>query len=314
MFGEVAAHHKQAGIAYGRMIELLQGAPPRTLVAHNPVYLRGAFPKVPHTPKTDEHRLECLEVSGLSYMYPDSERGIVDVGLRLERGTFTVVTGRVGSGKTTLLRTLLGLLPKDRGEVRWNGDPVEDPASFFVPPRSAYTAQVPLLFSESLRDNILMGLPEDEADLAEAIRLSVMERDLEELKEGLETTLGAKGVKLSGGQKQRTAAARTYVRDPELLVFDDLSSALDVETERTLWERLFDRSRADGAATCLVVSHRRPALRRADQIIVLKDGRMEAMGKLDDLLETCQEMQRLWAGDLGRAEEVTTEAVLEAID
>jgi ATP-binding cassette subfamily B protein len=96
-----------------------------------------------------------------------------------------------------------------------------------------------------------------------------------------------------------------FVREPELLVFDDLSSALDVETEKVLWERVFEQR----GSTCLVVSHRKPALRRADHIIVLKDGRIQAEGKLDDLLERCEEMQRLWRGDLGAPE---SEAVLAA--
>ena len=162
-----------------------------------------------------------------------------------------------------------------------------------MPPRSAYTPQVPLLFSESIRDNILMGLPEDRVDLPAGIRLAVLEADLAALNKGLDTMLGAKGVRISGGQRQRTAAARMFVRDAELLVFDDLSSALDVETERTLWERV----RAGQRGACLAVSNRRAVLQRADYILVLKDGKMVAQGKLPELLATCEEMQRLWHGE-----------------
>jgi len=105
---------------------------------------------------------------------------------------------------------------------------------------------------------------------------------------------------LAGGQAQRTAAARMFVRQPALIVVDDLSSALDVNTEQTLWDRLFTLTTQDHGPrpTCLVVSHRRPALRRADQIILLKAGRVEDVGKLDDLLARSEEMRRLWEGSL----------------
>jgi ATP-binding cassette subfamily B protein len=283
---------RQIGISIDRLLALMPDAPASDLFKHGPVNLQGPLPEVPPLPPISDRSLATLEVRDLHYHFPETGRGIEDISFTVPRGSMTVVTGRIGSGKTTLVRNLLGLLPKDGGDIIWNGQPVSRPDTFFVPPVAAYTPQNPRLFGETLRDNILLGLPEDTVDLDAALHSAVMESDIAALDNGLETTIGTRGVKLSGGQIQRSATARMFVRPAELYVVDDVSSALDVETERLLWDRLFERE----GVTSLVVSHRRPALQRADQIIVMDAGRIVATGTLHELLQTSPQLRDLWHG------------------
>jgi len=289
--------------------------PPHLLTHPHPLYLKpilGTQPLLPSpSSSTKSEPLQELRVEGLCYRYPGSDNGITDVSFTLQRGSLTVITGQVGAGKTTLLRVLLGLLPKQSGSIFWNGLEIHDPANFLIPPQAAYTPQIPQLFSTSLRENLLLGLPDVEASerLKKAIAIAVFDQDLAAMPNGLETLIGTRGFRLSGGQKQRAAAARMLLRQPELFVFDDLSSALDVETEQHLWERLFEGLRVSNSAignienienarypsksetqppsahspshastqppTCLVVSHRPSVLRRADQVLCLNAGQLE---------------------------------------
>jgi ATP-binding cassette subfamily B protein len=219
-----------------------------------------------------------LETRGLTYSHPSSGRGVAEISFGLEAGSLVVLTGRVASGKTTLLQVLLGLLPRDSGEIFWLAQPVVDPRAFFGPPRTSYLPQAPRLFSESLRANVEQGWAAEDAWLGRVTRLAVLERDLATLPEGLETVIGARGARLSGGQVQRAAAARAFLRAPELLVLDDLSSALDLPTEEILWERLAEWRRESPGLTILAVSHRQAALQRADRVLVMEEGRIVEEG------------------------------------
>lgn len=295
--GTFMAHIAQTRISHQRLLAFPQETTGEKLVEHHPLYLSGSLPELCPAEARSADALRELSAVNLTYRYPESGRGIDGINLCVRRGSITVITGRVASGKTTLLRVLLGLLPREAGEISWNGQKVHDPASFFVPPRSAYTAQAPRLFSATLKENILLGQPETREKLQAAVHAAVMEQDVEMLEHGLETTVGARGVKLSGGQVQRAAAARMFARPAELLVFDDLSSALDVTTEQQLWERLLARQSEEHLPTCLLVSHRRSVLKRANHILVLNEGRIEASGTAAELLLTSPEFRAIWSSE-----------------
>lgn len=264
----VITSREQAIVAYGRMGELVAREEIGDLFAPTEVTIERDEEMRRPEPDPARRPLEQLRVSGLTRRYASTGGGIDEIDLTVERGSFTVVTGGVGAGKSTLLRAIAGLVETDAGSVRWNGESVDDPAAWFVPPQSALLPQVPRLFSESLTANITLGRSQERLDeVLDVVRLTA---DLAEMPDGAATTVGARGLRLSGGQLQRVATARSLLTAPELLLIDDVSSALDVTTETELWDRLV----ADGSSTVIAVSHRQLAFDRADQIITLEAGRV----------------------------------------
>jgi len=264
----IITSREQAIVSYGRMGEMVAPDQLSNILADQHVTIEPHEAMRSRVPDPERVDLEQLEIRGVSVRYPSNGEGITDVSLTLERGSFTVITGPVGAGKSTLLRALVGLIPMASGSVSWNGAEIEDRAAWFVPPQSAHLPQIPRLFSESLIENIALG--RGTADLDAVLDLTTLRLDVDDMPEGLETVVGARGLRLSGGQAQRVATARSLLTRPELLVVDDLSSALDVATERELWNRLAEM----GSTTVIAISQRQLAIDRADQVVTMANGRV----------------------------------------
>lgn len=238
-------------------------------------------PVAHHEPPRPSLQSMCLH--DVSYRH-DGVVGVHNVSLTIPRGSLTVITGSVGSGKSTLLHLLSGLLHPQSGHISWNGDMVTHVGA----PDVIAVTQIPFLLSDSLRANIILGA--EIHDLTDVLAASALTHDVAQLAAGLDTIVGPRGVRLSGGQRQRVALARVLVRNAQLLVLDDITSAVDVTTEHHLWQTLHQH----GTGTLVVSSHRPSLLQRADTIVVLDAGRVVAQGTLNDLLQQSPHMQLLW--------------------
>jgi ATP-binding cassette subfamily B protein len=292
--GRMISRQREATVALSRLARLEPDRRVDQVLEPTPMPIRvNTSPASERRPAFTGPPFVSLDVSGLTARYAINGAGVVAVDLSVPAGSLTVVTGAVGSGKTTLLRALLGLIPIETGSIRWNGERVSDPGSLLVPPRVAYAGQVPRLVSAPLEENLRLGWPASAADLRWALAVSQFEADLAALPLGFATLIGPRGSRLSGGQSQRAALARAVLRQPELLILDDVSSALDTQTEERLWQALKDMG-----ASILVASHRRAVLQRADRIVVLDRGRVVAAGSMDQLLKEGGEFQRLWRAEL----------------
>ena len=226
-------------------------------------------------------RLAQMQVRNLAVQWANGSYGIRGVDLDLAPGRLVVVTGAVGAGKTTLLRAVLGMLPRVEGAIIWNGEKITHPDLQLLPPAVAYTSQVPRLFSDSIVENITQGRDVADSSMDEAIHGAVFEYDIAQFEHGVSTMVGSRGVRLSGGQIQRAAFARMLYERPQVWLIDDVSSALDIMTEKKLWER-FIAIRTEVA--CLIVTHRPQVMSMANEVIVLKNGEIAARGSYAELL------------------------------
>ncbi|MGI1805676.1 ABC transporter ATP-binding protein [Exiguobacterium sp. TDN 0502] len=240
-------------------------------------------PLIASTPREHVERPERIEMTGLTFTYPETAHPVLrDLNMTIEQGSTIGIVGPTGSGKTTFLRQFLREYPIGRDMLTVNGVPYEDVALETVRGWTGYVSQEHLLFSKSVRDNILFGAGEaTEEELQEAIRLASFEKDIETLEQGLETMVGERGVTLSGGQKQRLSIARAMLKKPELLLLDDSLSAVDAKTE----SHIIDSIRSNRhQSTTLIVAHRLSAVAHADEIIVLQDGMISERGTHDSLM------------------------------
>jgi ATP-binding cassette subfamily B protein len=218
--------------------------------------------------------LRRLDLAGFSAVHEDGTVAVHDVDLTVERGQLVLVVGPVGSGKSSLLRALAGIV-HHTGALRWNGRSVTEPELFLRPNQVGYVGQLPRVLSGTVADNIQLG---HQVDAAGAVSTAQLEHDLAAAGGGLGLLIGHKGTRLSGGQLQRLALARALAPRTELLIADDVSSALDVTTELELWRAL----RGHGV-TVLGSTSKRAALNQADQVVVLLGGRAVARGTWREL-------------------------------
>ncbi|SCF29982.1 ATP-binding cassette domain-containing protein [Micromonospora chokoriensis] len=225
------------------------------------------------------HPLRRLELRDFGVVHSDGTVAVRNVDLTVQRGQLVLVVGPVGSGKSSLLRALAGIV-HHTGELAWNGDPVTEPELFLRPNQVGYVGQLPRVLSGTVAENIALG---HQVDAAGAVSTAQLDHDLVAAGGGLGLLIGHKGTRLSGGQLQRLALARALAPRTELLVADDVSSALDVTTELALWQALRDHG-----VTVVGSTAKRAALVRADHVVVLLGGAVAAQG-------TWQELEGDWS-------------------
>ncbi len=263
-------------------------------------FVLGAKPGIDDRDATVPHGEKLhgeIEFRNLTFTYPTTiaattpqngngtggQRPILEnINLRIPAGSTVAIVGPTGSGKTTLAALIARLWEAPNGTLYLDGRPIREWPLAELRRAIGFVPQDTYLFSETVGENIAFGLPASETDLVRrAAQISSLETDVERFPQAFETMVGERGITLSGGQKQRTALARAVIRDPRILILDDSLSSVDTDTEERILGSLRGVMRG---RTTVLISHRCSTVRDADQIVVLREGRIVERGTHDELL------------------------------
>ncbi|PNH87174.1 ABC transporter ATP-binding protein [Vibrio diazotrophicus] len=232
-------------------------------------------------PFTDDKEVE-VTVSNVNFSYDGENNVLNDLSLNIPAGKKVALVGASGGGKSTLIQLLIGVYRANSGQIRFNGETCDDISFDVIRGEIAVVLQQPILFNDTLRHNLTLGGEHDEADLWRALEIAQMQDVISKLDHGLDSQIGRNGIRLSGGQRQRLAIARMVLSNPKFVILDEATSALDTATESALHKALNEFLKG---RTTLIVAHRLSAVKQADLIYVLEDGRVSQAGTHRELVE-----------------------------
>ena len=225
----------------------------------------------------------AIRIKNLSFSYGNDKEILKNINLNIKKGQKVAIIGASGSGKTTLAQIIVGLYPCEKGEIFFDENISNDIGLDIVRENVFLVLQNPQLFNDTIAQNLTFGQKVSDEVLNHALHVAQLKEFISSLEDGLKTKIGKNGIKLSGGQRQRLSIARMVIQNPNIVILDESTSALDVHTESRLFEALEDYLRDK---TTIIIAHRLSTIRKADYIYVLEDGRVVEEGSSDELMNT----------------------------